>query len=218
MKKEKKERNYARRYAHEFNWKRAFWQYWSSIFVLFPFFCLFYKLEIRGRKNVPEKGKFVVTANHLSYFDPFLTFLAVLKPTAFMAKKELFDDPKMCKWMNRLAAFSVNREKLGASTIKTIKDLQTTNWLLGIFPQGGIRKNHKIEDINKGFAFIAKTAKEDILPISITGCEEYNWVPFKGKIIVSVGTPISYELETEDIMHQWGEQIAKMSGYEYIKS
>ena len=92
-----------------------------------------------------------------------------------------------------LGAFAVNREKLEVSTIKTtINVFKTNKWKLGIFPQGGIRKNKKIEKINKGVAVIAKQMKTDILPISITGCEKYNWIPFKGEIVVSIKKPISH--------------------------
>lgn len=215
MEKEK-EKNYARRYAHEFNWTRAIWQYWSSFFVALPIFLLFYKLEIHGRHNIPKDRKYIIAGNHISFFDPFLAFLAVIRPIAFMAKKELFESEKTLKWMDRLGAFSVNRENLEVSTIKTVKDLKKTNWILGIFPQGGIRKNRKIENINKGFAVIAKAAKEDILPLAIRGCEEYNWIPLKSKIIVEIGTPISHELEPDDIIDQWSSQIAQMTGYELV--
>ena len=120
--------------------------------------------------------------------------------------------------MDWLGAFSVNREKLEASTIKTVKELPKTNWLLGIFPQGGIRKNKTIENINKGFAVIAKAAKWDIVPISIVGCEQYNWIPFKSKVIVTIGKPISYQLPEDELITNWSTQVAEMCNYEYAPS
>ena len=120
--------------------------------------------------------------------------------------------------MDGLACFAVNREKLEVSTIKTALNIfKTKIWLLGIFPQGGIRRNRKIEKINKGFAVIAKQMKTDILPIAITGCEEYNWIPFKGKIKVCIGELVSYNQEYNEIIDEWGTKIANMIDYEYIK-
>lgn len=177
------ERNYARRYANEFNLFRLIYQALWCIFIAIPLFWLFYRFEIKGRENIPKGKKFICAANHVSHLDPFLVSIAVKKPIAYMAKKELFEDNGLIFRLNIdwLGAFAVNRQKLEVATIKTVKELYKTNWLLGIFPQGGIRRNHTIEKINKGFAVIAKAAKWDVLPISITGCEKYNWIPFGAK-------------------------------------
>ena len=212
-------RNYARRYANEFNIFRLIYQSLWCLFIAIPIFLLFYKFEVRGRENLPKGKKFICAANHVSFLDPFLVSVAVIKPIAYMAKKELFenDGPVVRFNMDWLGAFAVNREKLEVSTIKTVKELYKTNWLLGIFPQGGIRRNRTIEKINKGFAVIAKAAKWDIVPISITGCEEYNWIPFKSKVIVQIGEPISCELSQEEIIETWGKKVAQMSGYKYIE-
>ena len=212
-------RNYARRYANEFNIFRAIYQALWCLFVAIPVFWFFYKFEIKGRENIPKDGKFICAANHVSHLDPFLVSVAIRKPIAYMAKKELFENSSFFTLnMDWLGAFAVNREKLEVSTIKTVKELYKTKWLLGIFPQGGIRKNHTIEKINKGFAVIAKAAKWDILPISITGCEKYNWIPFGAKVIVQIGKPISYKMSQDEIIENWGKQVATMSNYQYIET
>ena len=59
--------------------------------------------------------------------------------------------------------------------------------------------------------------KTDILPIGLTGSEEYNWIPFKGKLKVAIGEPISYNQELDDIIDEWGLKVAKLIDYEYIK-
>ncbi len=212
-------RNYARRYAYEYNTFRMLFQALWCIFIAIPIFWFFYRFEIRGRENIPKNGKFICAANHISYLDPFLVSIAVRKPIAYMAKKELFENFGFFTLnIDWLGAFAVNRQKLEVSTIKTVKELTKTNWLLGIFPQGGIRRNRTIEKINKGFAVVAKAAKWDILPISIVGCEEYNWIPFKGKIIVQIGKPISCELSQDEIIDSWGKQVASMCHYQYVET
>lgn len=212
-------RNYARRYSNEYNLLRFIYQALWCIFIAIPLFWLFYRFEIKGRENIPKDRKFICAGNHVSHLDPFLVSIAVRKPIAYMAKKELFENNKFFTWnMDWLGAFAVNREKLEVSTIKTVKELYKTDWLLGIFPQGGIRRNHTIENINKGFAVIAKAAKWDILPVAITGCEEYNWIPFKSKVIVQIGKPISYKLSQDELLETWGKEIALMNNYKYIET
>ena len=52
------------------------------------------------------------------------------------------------------------------------------------------------------------------MPVAIVGIEKYNWNPFKKRVVeVSIGTPISHELELEQITQQWREQITGMNGY-----
>lgn len=223
-----KRTNYTRRYQSEYNWYRIFTQFRAVWTVCKPIWGLFYKIEIIGRENIPKDRKVILAANHISYFDPFLVFMSTWKPVAFMAKKELFErsskntlksrflDNWRINWLDGLGAFSVNREKLEVSTIKTARDvLKTKRWTLGIFPQGGIRKNKKIENVNKGFAVLAKMVGVDILPIGITGCESYNWDFWhKSKITIKIGKPISSKLEIDEILYQWANSVAQLCDYE----
>ena len=156
--------------------------------------------------------------------------MATCRPVAFMAKKELFErsekntlkskilDNWRIGWLDALGAFAVNREKLAASTIKTARDvLKTKRWTLGIFPQGGIRKNKRIENVNKGFISLAKMVGVDILPRGISGCEVYNWDFWhKGTIRINIGKPISCNLDTDEILTRWAHSVADLCGYECV--
>ena len=219
----KEVRNFNRRYAKEYNIFRTIFYMSFLYIVVFGFFNIFYNYKIEGRKNIPPKkaksGKYIYAANHVSIFDPTMVAMAALCPIAFMAKKELFEPTEKLSWLvKRLGAFAVDRTKPEIATFKTVRDIVSTSWSLGIFPQGGIRRNHTIEKINKGFAVIAKAAKWDILPVSIVGCEQYNWIPFKSKVIIQIGKPISCELPQDEIIEQWGKQVASMCHYQYIET
>ena len=51
--------------------------------------------------------------------------------------------------------------------------------------------------------------------MGLAGFEEYNWKPFRKKdVTIKIGTPISYELPEEEILAQWCEQVANLTGYE----
>ncbi|MCD7740467.1 MAG: 1-acyl-sn-glycerol-3-phosphate acyltransferase [Candidatus Gastranaerophilales bacterium] len=212
------EKNYTKRNVSDFTENKHKFQKFGRWLVAKTIIPFFYKVTYIGKENIPSDRNFIVSPNHISYFDPFITGEAIKKPIAFMGKKELFENGILAFLLDGLACFAVNREKLEVSTIKTaINIFKTNKWLLGIFPQGGIRRNRKIEKINKGFAVIAKQMKTDILPIGIIGCEEYNWIPFKGNLTVNIGEPISYNQELDDIIDEWGRKISQLTNYEYIK-
>ena len=214
---ETKKKNYTKREVSDFTENKYKFQLFGRWLVPRTLMPIFYKIEYIGRENIPKDKNFIVAPNHISYFDPFLAGEAVKQPIAFMGKKELFENQILAFLLDGLACFAVNREKLEVSTIKTALNIfKTDRWRLGIFPQGGIRRTKKIENINKGFAVIAKQMKTDILPVGITGCEQYNWIPFKGRVKVSIGEPISYNQELEDIIDEWSRKLADLTNYSYV--
>lgn len=210
----KEEINFSRRYTHEFNLLRALFQAFCVYIMSYWFFKLVYNIKSEGRGNIPKDSRCIYSANHVSMFDPLWLSFAVCRPIAYMAKKELFETKKLSWWIKRLGAFSVNRQKPDISTFKTVKDVFKTNWSLGIFPQGGIKDNKKIEDLQKGFAIIAKQSKADIVPVSIIGFEGYTKTPFAQNVTVKIGKPISHKLSEDEIIYEWVKQICDNTGFE----
>lgn len=214
--KKKEEKNYARRYAHEYHLLRGLFQAFAVYVMFYPFFKICYNIKIEGKENIPKGSKFIYSGNHVSMFDPLIVSFAVAKPIVYMAKKELFEGKNaIAWWIQRLGALSVNREKPEISTFKTVREVfKTKDWSLGIFPQGGIKENKKIENIQKGFAVIAQNAKADIIPISIIGFEGYTKKPFAQNVVAKIGKPISHKLPLEEIIQCWAKQICDDTGFE----
>ena len=119
--------------------------------------------------------------------------------------------------MNWLGAFAVDREKLGVSTIKTVKNLKETGWVLGIFPQGTRQEAGEFSHITKGFASLAKSTKCGILPIGITGTQEVKRIPFTGKIIVRIGKIIPYTDDVTGMVDKWEKSIEDLTGFKYVE-
>ncbi len=206
---------YAMRSVKFFNrWRRLFLFLVTNIFYMIRF-KLVYRLEVYGKENIPKNNKYIVAANHLSTLDPPLVCSVIKHGVAYMAKKELFDNPFMRWWLNWLGAFAVDREKLGVSTIRTVMGIKDTNWVLGIFPQGTRQEPGEIKNITKGFASLAKVTKCDILPVGITGTEQVKRLPFSGKIIVKIGKTIPYSDNVDDMVNKWGNAIEELTGFEY---
>lgn len=213
------EKSLTRLYPKDLGFKKRLFQLLSLYCLFVPLMSLFYKFIIVGRENVPKNEQIICAGNHISFFDPFLMALATEKKYAYMAKKELFANPVLKFFLPKLGAFLVNREKPDVSTIKTVRDIfKTDDWSLGIFPQGGIHRNKKIEEISRGFVALAKLFKKNILPIGITGTEESNYNPFKRQTVtLKIGKVISYELSENEIIDNWYEQLKSLTGYEIVQ-
>ena len=197
-------------------WRSLFQFLVTHVFYMIRF-KLVYRLEVYGKENIPDDNNFIVAANHLSTLDPPLVCGVMNKPVAYMAKKELFENPFLCWWLNWLGAFAVDREKLGVSTIKTVKNLKNTDWVLGIFPQGTRQEAGEISHITKGFASLAKSTKCGILPVGITGTQEVKRFLFSGKIIVRIGKVIPYTDDVAGMVVDWEKSIEDLTGFKYVQ-
>lgn len=205
-------KNFAKR--EDYTFFSTFFQKFCATFLFLPFYKIMYNLKVEGRENVPKDRSILVAANHLSLLDPPAISAVVGKTVAFMAKQELFDIPILSRAIWWLGAFAVNREKLTASTIKTAKIvLSCKHWTMALFPQGGRRRNGKLNKVNKGFITLAKLTKTDILPVGII-LKDYKIAkrPFEGDLTIKMGTVISHEKEVDEIMAEWKAQICAMTG------
>lgn len=198
------------RKAEDYTWWRAIVQYCVIYLVLYPFFKIFYRVEVHGRENIPNDRSIIVAANHISHFDPIILALATRKPTAYMAKQELFSVPILSTIINILGAIAVDRKKLDVSTIKSAKAVLKTKWFLGIFPEGTRILTGKVGKIQKGFGYLAKMTNSEILPLGIIGSDK-----FPGKLIVKIGKPIPAPSSAEEAMEKWGVAISELTGKPY---
>ena len=196
-------------------WRRLFLFLVTHVFYMIRF-KLVYRLEVQGRENIPKDNNFIIAANHLSTLDPPLVCAIMDRGVAYMAKKELFENFFLRWWLNWLGAFAVDREHVSVSTMKTVKSIKKTNWVLGIFPQGTRQLDGEIKNITKGFASIAKSNKCGILPVGIIGTDEVKRIPFSGKIIVKIGELIPYSENLDEMIEAWGNKIQSLTGFRYI--
>ncbi len=196
-------------------WRRIFLFLVTHVFYMIRF-KLVYRLEVQGKENIPDDNNFLIAANHLSTLDPPLICAIMDRGVACMAKKELFENPFLRWWLNWLGAFAVDREHVSVSTMKTVKAIKNTKWVLCIFPQGTRQLDGEIKNITKGFASIAKSNKCGILPVGITGTEVAKRIPFSGKIVVKIGEVIPYSDNIDEMITKWGDSIQNLTGFKYI--
>lgn len=213
--------NFFQKKANDFNILTRLYQFYAMFILVKPFIEFpFYNVKIEKQAELDKNKLYILAPNHISFLDVFFANIAFGRPLAYIAKQELFKTDSwahryVAKNIYRLGAFALNREKVGLSTVKSVKEVFKAKYNLCIFPQGGIRKNKVIENINGGFVYFAKTNKIDIVPMSIVGFEDYNWKFFNKKdVSIKIGSPISYELDENEIVNQWCEQVCTMSGYE----
>ena len=130
---------------------------------------LLFGFTVHGAEKVPRKGPVIVASNHHQYADPVLVCMAVPRRMQWMAKKEVFVPP-FDRFFYFIGSFPVDRQKGGRAALRAALGFLSEGWTLGIFPEGGRRKEQRAagRDAPKsGVTMLAARAGAPILPVFV---------------------------------------------------
>ncbi len=189
-------------------------QYLIIYGIFWPYYFFRYKLKIVGLENLPKDNlPFLFISNHYSYNDPALLSLALRRPIAYIAKKELFEEKYLGPIISALGTISIDRKKTGLSTIKNIKQALKDNWVVGIFIEGTRNLSRtEMTNLEEGTAFIARIAGGiRVLPMALRGGEK-NF----DKLEIHIGEIIEFNsaLSSEEMTLIYGQKVAELAGLE----
>ena len=141
--------------------------------TLFPLLRLFLK-NIRGIKNIPSKGPYIITANHESYLDPFFIASVIIpltnKKIHFLAVKGRFWDV----WGDKIAhdyAGGVCLDYGKEKAFNELLGLLRKREIVGIFTSPK-SLDGKLKKGKTGVIELALKARVPILPIGLIGVYE----------------------------------------------
>lgn len=167
-----------------------FYRFARSLFrFLFVVFC---RWEVEGLENLPERGPFIVVANHVSYWDPIAVGCALPRQVFFMAKKELFSYPVFGTVLRWLGAFPVNRGEPDRAALKRAFNLLKDGEVLGIFPEGTRSKTGEMLTPYSGAAYLALRAGVPVCPVALIGTNKIFYRGLFRKFKVRIGAPILF--------------------------
>ncbi len=179
-------------------------------FILRVFFKIFYRIEVIGLENIPERGRIIVASNHISNTDPpaILSFINKIRlDTVVLAKKELFRNKIFGLFLKKMGAIPLDRQNPDIGALKkSIKALEDEKLLL-IFPEGTRKKEGKETNPKAGISFIVKKTKADILPVRIEKVKNDSKL---SKIIIVFNKPIttrSYDFNDKITFEKFPEII-----------
>ncbi len=160
--------------------------------VVKPFYCLFFRLEIKGRENELLEGPCLICANHISNHDIVFLGVSLKRQIYFFAKRELFRFKPFGAILKWFGTISVSRGQVDLKAINQTIEVLKTGGYIGIFPQG--TRTHikpSPEQAKSGVGLMAYRAKANVLPIYIES-KKYRVRLFR-KVTVTIGKPIAYE-------------------------
>jgi len=164
------------------------------------------RIRVIGSENVNRAGGFLLAANHISHFDPFLISLAVRRKIDWMAMAEFFRLPIVGLALRAVDTFPAERDRADRKTIRTAIERLKDGRIVGLFPEGGIRDGVRSllegAPLRPGASTLAHMAGVPILPCVILGTDRFysmkGWLPLRRTPVwIAFGKPISHSPEFE---------------------
>ena len=153
-----------------------------------------YRLQARGKENLPEGGA-VLACNHVSSLDPWVLGMPLWPKRflRFMAKSELYWPP-LKYVLNGVGAFPVRRGQRDFAAIETAVQLAREGHIVTMFPEGTRRTKGLVKRFEarprSGAARIALEAGVPLVPAAVKGTDKLLRL---GRLSVVYGTPVEID-------------------------
>ena len=126
-------------------------------------------LNIKGMENIPSSSGYLLTINHLSYYDPPLALsFWPYAPEALGAEKIMNDNGIIGLIMRWYGTFPVKRDGYDRAALRTSLKILQNDLPLLIAPEG-TRHPEGMRDPQHGAAFLAMKTSAPLIPVAISG-------------------------------------------------
>jgi 1-acyl-sn-glycerol-3-phosphate acyltransferase len=159
------------------------------------------RVRVLRRENANHGGGFLLAANHISHFDPFIVSSVVPRKIDWMAMAEFFPYPVLGWFLRAVDAFPADRHRANRRTICAAIERLKNGRIVGIFPEAGIRDGTRSllegAPLRPGAATLAHIAQVPIVPAVIVGSDRFyakkSWLPLRRTPIwIAFGNPIPH--------------------------
>ncbi len=189
-----------------------------------------YNIKIEGLHHVPDDGKGIVAANHISFLDSLFIPLAIPRRVTYLAKAEYWDSWKT-KWFFDLVGQIPVRRDDSAKAVAALESgsrVLNKGGLLGIYPEGTRSPDGALYRGKTGVARMAAECGSPVIPVGLIGTREImpkdaKMPHLSGAVTLRFGEPmrISKDEISDDPMALRGfvdalmYEIRELSGQDY---
>ncbi len=188
------------------------------------------KIDYVGLEKVPNDAAIIYAPNHTNTLMDALVVLSMdEKPKVFVARADIFKNPKIAKILYFLKMLPIMRIRDGMEEVKKNNeiieksiDVLEDKVPFCILPEGRHRPQHSLLPLSKGIFRIAFQAYEkfgDKTPIYIIPCgiEYGNFYRFRSTVLVQIGDPINIgkyikshpDLSTAELMNMLKDDLTE---------
>lgn len=183
------------------------------------------KVTIIGLENIPKDEPVLYVGNHTSFFDIVLTYPLVVRPTGYIAKKEMLKAPLLKDWMKHLHCIFLDRDnpKEGLKSILEAIDKIKNGISICIFPEGTRNKTPEtLMPFHEGSFKIADKSGCPIIPMTLVNSSAVFEDQFpkirKAHVIIEYGKPIYLNELTKEERKKIGSKVQGIIAETYDKN
>jgi 1-acyl-sn-glycerol-3-phosphate acyltransferase len=155
------------------------------------------RIDIRGLEHLEGLDKWVLVANHQSFFDIFAIVGYLPGAPRFVAKKELLKIPVIGYTLKRVGHVIVDRQA-GGKAIRKATEVAKSGYHIVVFAEGHRYSDNRVHEFNDGAAWLAVLTKLPAVPMAISGTGAF--FPRRARVVrpgmamrMTIGAPISTE-------------------------
>ena len=152
-------------------------------------------LHIENPEVLDRNQRYILVANHYSYFDIPCILAAVPQPIRFMAKVSLFKIPIFGWSLGRAGFIPIDRKnrRTAVKSFDMAADRIRRGNTIVIFPEEGRTRNREMRPFQRGAFLLAIKSQLPVVPMAVDGTFDVFRVGAKritpGRVVIKVGTP-----------------------------
>jgi 1-acyl-sn-glycerol-3-phosphate acyltransferase len=154
------------------------------------------RVHAEGLENVPDKGPFILIANHQSYLDAIILQAVVRRPIHTMSKSTQFSDSVTGGIVRALKGFPVRRFQVDPQAVRMSLRLLEQGEGVGIYIEGERTWDGRLQPPRLGTIRLILKAGVPVVPCGISGTyamwPRWDRRPRRGAIRIRLGEPLRF--------------------------
>ena len=155
----------------------------------------YFRFRVEGAEHMPTTGPCIVAANHTSYIDPIVLWMACPRHVRFIVDRAQYLRPLIHGMATRTGAIPVDNDPRDLGSLRQALLALKQGAALGIFPEGGRSDDGDLKPAKPGAALLALRAGVPLIPAGIVGAfaaySRHQRLPRPAPILVRFGEPIA---------------------------
>ena len=160
---------------------------------------LVHHVKVRGCSGdcLPPQGPCIMVSDHRSGVDSVILSVLTRRRVRFLVAREYYEMPVLHRMFRALRCIPVKRDGADFGGTKQALRALRAGEVIGIFPQGGIRRQGEPFEGKAGVALLALRGRAAVVPIHIEGSPNldsvFGAVFTPSRTVIHVGPPLSFE-------------------------
>lgn len=155
----------------------------------------YFRFRVEEAHRVPATGPCILAANHASYLDPIVLWMACPRHVRFIVDRGQYLRP-LVHWVAvRTGAIPVENDPRDLGSLRRALLALKQGAALGIFPEGGRSDDGSLKTGKPGAVLLALRAGVPLLPAGIVGTyaaySRHHRLPRPGPVLVRFGEPVA---------------------------